>query len=98
MGKAATDLDLLASQVRQSYLYAASNNNWISAAHFAYVLNQTRSAKRRITNLLPYKPKGIGLRQELIMEKEAQDWCMRFFPLIEAAMTRERDILMSNYR
>lgn len=102
MGKAAVDLDMMVNQIRYSYLTAASAGNWETAAHFVYILNQTISAKNRITDLKPFEPfKDIRrtlLREELYADFKAKGYCIHNMPLVEAAITRERDMLMAQYR
>ena len=98
MGKLeAQNFDMQILAPTQGYYMAMSRGDWETAAHCIVVKNNCIREKNRISDLKPYILKSRKLRDELNNNSNARDWCMRFAPLVEMAVTRERDLLAVGY-
>ena len=93
----AESFDLQISQVTQAYLIASGRKEWKLAAHYLVLKNATIRGKSRVTDLKPCNPPSKTLRDEHNTEFEYENWCIEYGPIIEMAVTLERDRLLRGY-
>lgn len=96
MGKKAEDFDGQIVPIRIAYLKSSQYGDWELCTHYVQMMNSCINKKFRIANLKPFNHKAKTLSGELILKTEARNWCLRFEPLVESAITRERDFLLSS--
>jgi hypothetical protein len=98
MGKLdSQNFDMQIAQISQAYFIASGKGDWETAAHYLLIKNNTIRQDNRISDLKPFQPKNNSLREELLEKEGYKKWCIKYGPLVEAAVTRERDLLARSY-
>lgn len=98
MGKLdSQNFDMQIASVTTAYFIAVAKEDWELAHHLLSIKHNTLRPTSRINDLPECKQEDRGLKSELKMQTKYKDWCLKYAPLIEAAVTLERDKLARGY-
>ena len=103
MGKKAEDFDGQIIPIRMAYLRAADRGAWLLATHYVNMLNKTVRPRNRVkendgkTDMKPFKPRDDDIRQRTNTNEQACAWCFKREPMVEDAVSLERDGLLRGY-
>lgn len=101
MGQISESYDVQISTCRLGYIKAISRGDWYLASHFVIMMNKSILPQNRVKEndgsdlkMPSISSAGMHLRQRGMIEDNTRRWCMQYEPLVEDAISRERETML----
>lgn len=96
--KQASDYDGQIAPYRFGYVKAVETSNYMVAAHFVELINNTLTPGNRIDDLPSFSMEPKSFEEKKLMPNTAMKYCYKYMPIVERACSNERASLYNFYK
>ncbi len=96
MGNVLIDLDQRFSKFQFTYLNVYAKKEYELAAKMLFQLNCNVPSEARVTDMVPFKRKGFGLRAELEAQDRAMLYCDKWSEILFKSISNYTEDMLNN--